>query len=39
MQKDRKQYVDKIGYMPDDFHAQQDMTVQNFYCFMPLFEM
>lgn len=37
MQKDRKQYVDKIGYMPDDFHAQQDMTVQRFLLFYAAF--
>ncbi|AHA75455.1 MULTISPECIES: ABC transporter ATP-binding protein [Bacillus] len=37
MQKDRKQYVDKIGYMPDDFHAQQDMTVQKFLLFYAAF--
>lgn len=37
MQKSRKQYVDKIGYMPDDFHAQQDMTVQKFLLFYAAF--
>lgn len=37
LQKDRKQYVSQIGYMPDDFHAQQDMTVQEFLFFYAAF--
>ncbi|EJQ96258.1 ABC transporter ATP-binding protein [Bacillus cereus] len=37
LQKDRKQYVSEIGYMPDDFHAQQDMTVQEFLLFYAAF--
>ncbi|MBO9129376.1 ABC transporter ATP-binding protein [Bacillus sp. 165] len=31
--KDRNAYVSQIGYMPDDFHAQQMMTVQEFLSF------
>lgn len=31
--KNRKQYVKSIGYMPDDFHADQMMTVQEFLSF------
>lgn len=35
--KDRKQYVAEIGYMPDDFHAQQSMTVHEFLSFYAAF--
>ncbi|WAA12984.1 ABC transporter ATP-binding protein [Fervidibacillus halotolerans] len=28
--KDRKKYVSKIGYMPDEFYAQQSLTVKEF---------
>ncbi|WP_410984712.1 ABC transporter ATP-binding protein [Bacillus cereus] len=37
LEKDRKRYVSEIGYMPDDFHAQQDMTVQEFLLFYAAF--
>ncbi|KEK23332.1 ABC transporter ATP-binding protein [Bacillus gaemokensis] len=37
LHKDRKQYVTEIGYMPDDFHAQQTMTVQEFLSFYGAF--
>ncbi|MEK4383865.1 ABC transporter ATP-binding protein [Aeribacillus sp. FSL K6-2848] len=31
--KNRKNYIEQIGYMPDDFHAQQFMTLQEFLSF------
>lgn len=37
LQKDRRRYVREIGYMPDDFHAQQSMTVQEFLSFYAAF--
>ncbi|KFM98565.1 ABC transporter ATP-binding protein [Bacillus clarus] len=37
LHKNRKQYVAEIGYMPDDFHAQQSMTVQEFLAFYAAF--
>nr|WP_295972161.1 ABC transporter ATP-binding protein [uncultured Bacillus sp.] len=33
LQKKRKQYVKEIGYMPDDFHAEQTLTVEEFLSF------
>lgn len=33
LQRNRNAYVSQIGYMPDDFHAQQMMTVQEFLSF------
>ncbi|MFC3886273.1 ABC transporter ATP-binding protein [Bacillus songklensis] len=33
LQKNRQEYVSQIGYMPDDFFAQQMMTVQEFLSF------
>lgn len=37
LRKNRRQYVAEIGYMPDDFHAQQSMTVQEFLSFYAAF--
>lgn len=31
--KNRKKYVSLIGYMPDEFYAQETLTVQEFLCF------
>ncbi|NWQ42395.1 ABC transporter ATP-binding protein [Bacillus sp. EB106-08-02-XG196] len=31
--KNRKRYVSLIGYMPDEFYAQETLTVQEFLCF------
>lgn len=31
--KNRKSYVSLIGYMPDEFYAQETLTVQEFLCF------
>lgn len=33
LQKNRKQYVKEIGFMPDDFHAEQTLTVAEFLSF------
>ena len=33
LQKNRKKYVKEIGYMPDDFHAEQTLTVEEFLTF------
>jgi len=33
LQKNRKAYVSQIGYMPDEFYAQQMMNVQEFLSF------
>ncbi|WP_426980461.1 ABC transporter ATP-binding protein [Bacillus pseudomycoides] len=37
LHKNRRRYVAEIGYMPDDFHAQQSMTVQEFLSFYAAF--
>ena len=33
LQKNRKKYVKEIGFMPDDFHAEQTLTVEEFLMF------
>ena len=35
--KNRKMYVSLIGYMPDEFFAQETLTVQEFLCFYGAF--
>ncbi|MCX2828742.1 MULTISPECIES: ABC transporter ATP-binding protein [Bacillus] len=37
LRENRRRYVAEIGYMPDDFHAQQSMTVQEFLSFYAAF--
>lgn len=33
LQKNRKKYVKEIGFMPDDFHAEQTLSVEEFLSF------
>ena len=33
LEQEKKKYLKKIGYMPDDFHAQKELTVREFLSF------